>query len=94
MNANTKADLYTRWHAKAVAFGIFLNILLIVPLLFFPAEFLSFVGAPTDKLIWPRFAAILLIIISVFYIPAIIDLKRYRVIAWLAIFPSRCFGFT
>lgn len=39
MNANTKADLYTRWHAKAVAFGIFLNILLIVPLLFFLQNF-------------------------------------------------------
>lgn len=94
MNANTKVDLYTRWHAKAVAFGIFLNILLIVPLLFFPDQFLSLVGAPTDKLIWPRFAAILLIIISTFYVLAIVDLKRYRAVAWLAIFPSRSFGFT
>ena len=36
-------------------------------------------------MLWPRFAALLLIILSVFYAPAATDLDRYRIVAWLAI---------
>ena len=35
---------------------------------------------------------LLLGILSVFYIPATLDIDRYRVFAWLAVFPSRTFG--
>ena len=31
-------------------------------------------------------------ILSIFYIPATLDLDRYRIFAWLAVFPSRTFG--
>ena len=38
-----------------------------------------------DPLIWPRFAALLLILLSAFYIPAAVDPSRYRASAWLAV---------
>ena len=34
---------------------------------------------------WPRFAALLLILLSVFYMPAALDPTRYRTVAWLAV---------
>ena len=34
----------------------------------------------------------LLIILSAFYVPMTLDLDRYRIFAWLAVFPSRTFG--
>ena len=47
----------------------------------------------TTQLIWPRFAGgSCLVIISIFYIPAALDIDRYRIFAWLAVFPSRTFG--
>lgn len=47
-----------------------------------------------DPLIYARIPGMLLLWISVFYIPAIYDLKKYRVYAWLAMFPSRIGGAT
>ena len=43
---------------------------------------------------WPRLAGGLLILISTFYVPMTFDFDRYRVFAWLAVFPSRTFGAT
>lgn len=79
-------------HAFLVWLGIFLNLLLIVPLFFYPEWVLGLFHLPLDQTIWARFAAGLLMIISIFYIPATIDIDRYRVFAWLAILPSRTFG--
>lgn len=80
-------------HAILVWIGIFLNALMIAPLLFCPEWLLALFNVPPlEQAIWARFAAILLTIISIFYIPATIDFYRYRVFAWLAVFPSRTFG--
>jgi hypothetical protein len=47
---------------------------------------IDFVRLPTaTPVLWPRFAGLLLIILSVFYTPAATDLDRYRIVAWLAI---------
>ena len=81
-------------HTILVWFGIFLNSLFIIPLLFFPRWMLDLFGIPLDQLIWARESAGLLMIISVFYIPAAIDFGRYRANAYIAIFPSRTFGAT
>ena len=74
--------------------GIVLNSLFIFPLLIAPKWFLALFGLAVDPLLWGRIAAILLLWITVFYIPASIDLRKYRVFAWLAIFPSRTGGAT
>ena len=81
-------------HTILVWFGIFLNSLFIIPLLFFPRWMLDLFGIPLDQLIWARESAGLLMIISVFYVPAAIDFGRYRANAYIAIFPSRTFGAT
>jgi hypothetical protein len=81
-------------HAFLVWFGILLNLLFIIPLLFFPRWMLDLFNIPLEQLIWARAAAGLLMIISVFYIPPTIDFMRYRANAWIAVFPSRTFGAT
>lgn len=84
--------IWTARHAFFVWLGIVLNLLLIVPLLIDPVWLLGLFNLPLNQPIWARFAGLLLFIISVYYIPATIDLERYRVNAWLAIVPSRSFG--
>jgi len=81
-------------HSLLVWLGIVLNLFIIVPLLFDPAWILGLFNIPFDPSLWPRFAGLLLLIVTVFYIPPTIDLERYRANAWLAIFPSRSFGAT
>ena len=84
--------IWTARHALIVWIGIVLNLLLILPLLFDPVWLLGLFGIPINQTLWVRFSGLLLLIISIFYIPATIDLERYRVIAWLAVFPARSFG--
>lgn len=79
-------------HTILAWFGIFLNSLFIIPLLFFPQWMLDLLNIPLEELIWARAAAGLLMIISVFYIPAAIDFVRYRANAYIAAFLSRTFG--
>jgi hypothetical protein len=89
------SSLWIARYAILIWIGIVLNILMIVPLFFFPEQTLAFFGIPYfPETIWPRMAAMLLTIISVFYIPTTIDFARYRLYAWLAVFPSRTFGAT
>ena len=57
-----------------------------------PVFCFSLLHIPPDYSIWVRFSANLLFLLSVFYIPAIWDLQRYRANAWFAVFPSRIFG--
>ena len=81
-------------HTILVWFGIFLNALFIVPLLFYPRWLLDLFDIPLKELIWARELAGLLMIISVFYVPAAVDFGRYRANAYIAVFPSRTFGAT
>lgn len=85
----------SRWkarHAILVWIGILLNFAFVLPLLFWPEWILGLFQIPVNQLIWPRFSALLLGLLSIFYIPATLDIDRYRVFAWLAVFPSRTFG--
>jgi hypothetical protein len=81
-------------HTILLWFGIFLNALFIIPLLFFPRWMLNLFGIPLQELIWARESAGLLMIISTFYVPAAVNFGRYRVNAYIAVFPSRTFGAT
>jgi hypothetical protein len=91
----THTQSLSKWkmrHAVLVWIGIILNLAFVIPLLFCPEWILGLFHIPANQLIWPRFAGLLLGILSVFYIPATLDIDRYRVFAWLAVFPSRTFG--
>jgi hypothetical protein len=81
--ANTTAG---RWFKRVLWIGILANLALAIPTLFAPEAMLELTGFPqTVPIMWTRFAALLLILLSIFYMPAGIDPDRYRAIAWLAI---------
>jgi hypothetical protein len=57
-----------------------------------PAGSLTFMRMPAaSPRLWPRFSGQMVILLSLFYIPAAIDPYRYRANAWLAV-ASRCAG--
>lgn len=79
-------------HTVLVWLGVILNLLFAIPLIFYPFWITGLFDIPLQQSVWARFSGLLLAILSVFYIPATIDLARYRVFAWLAVFPSRTGG--
>jgi hypothetical protein len=93
-SAESAVNVWIMRHTILVWFGIFLNTLFIVPLLFFPQWMLDLFHIPLNELIWARASGGLLMIISVFYVPAAIDFDRYRANAYIAVFLSRTFGAT
>lgn len=74
------------WFKRVLWIGILANLALAIPTLLIPATMLALNGYPqTVPIMWTRFAALLLILLSIFYMPAGVDPDRYRAIAWLAI---------
>ena len=75
-----------RWFRRVVWIGIFANLALALPTIAAPAQLIAMAGLPTATPdLWPRFAALLLILLSVFYIPAGRDIDRYRIVAWFSV---------
>jgi hypothetical protein len=80
------------WFGRIVWLGIAANFALAIPTLIAPERVLAMFNVPAaSPLMWPRFAAWLLILLSLFYMPGAIDLYKYRVTAWLSVF-SRLAG--
>jgi hypothetical protein len=72
--------------------GILANFALAVPSLFAPDRVIAMANLPqATPLMWPRFAAWLLIVLSLFYMPGAMDVDKYRVPAKLSVF-SRLAG--
>ena len=75
-----------RWFSRIVWLGIFANLAMAIPTLAAPDQMVAFSRLPTaTPPMWPRFAGLLLILLSAFYAPAAIDPDRYRANAWLAV---------
>jgi hypothetical protein len=75
-----------RWFKRVLWLGIVANCALAVPTMVAPARMLDLTSLPmATPLLWPQFAGLLLVLLSIFYMPAGIDLDRYRVVAWLAV---------
>lgn len=75
-----------RWFMRVVWVGIFANLALALPTLAAPAQLIAMASLPTATPdLWPRFAAVLLILLSLFYMPAATDPDRYRANAWFAV---------
>jgi hypothetical protein len=84
---------YSKWFGRIVLFGVGVNIILSIPAILFPEWLLALLGLEAAlPTVWVRFAANLLILLSLFYIPAAIDLQRYQANGWLAVI-SRLAGF-
>jgi hypothetical protein len=74
------------WFKRVMWLGILANFGLAVPTLLAPERMIEFVGLPMPTpLLWTRFAALLLILLSLFYTPAAIDPVRYRLVALLTL---------
>ena len=81
------------WFGRVMWIGIIANILLSVPGILAPERLFALFSMPlAAPLMWPRFASLLLLLLSLFYIPAAVDLNKYRANAWLAQ-ASRLAGF-
>ena len=93
-HGQTSLSVWIARHSILVWIGIVLNFFFIIPLVFHPGWILDLLGIPLNQLIWARAAGWLLFIITCYYVPATIDLQRYRVNAWLAVIPSRAGGAT
>jgi hypothetical protein len=75
-----------RWFRRILWIGIFANLALALPTLAAPDQVIAMASLPAaTPVLWPRFAALLLVLLSVFYMPAGQDIDRYRTIAWFTV---------
>jgi hypothetical protein len=80
---NRSAQLFS-WTVWA---GIVVNLLLVVPAVFAPDTVTTFFSLePATPAIWLRFSGWLLLLLSLFYVPAALGPLRYLAIARLAVF--------
>ena len=76
---------YAKWFGRVIWLGILANFALALPTLFLPDEMLAMMSLPSaSPSMWPSFAALLLILLSLFYIPAAKPLQ-YRPVALLSV---------
>jgi hypothetical protein len=74
------------WFGRVVWIGIFANFALAVPTLIVPERLIAMANLPpAAPLMWVRFAAWLLILLSFMYMPGAVNVYRYRVPAWLSV---------
>ena len=77
---------YTTWFKRAVWAGIIADWVLGIPTIFWPQEVLKILGMrPTEDPVWTAFASLLVVLLSIFYIPGANQPHRYRFNAWLAV---------
>jgi len=85
------------WLKQTLWLGILANWILGVPAIFAPERLLNLVGArPTQDPVWTAFAALILVLLGLFYIPGANQPYRYRANVWMAVFarlPSVIFFF-
>lgn len=75
-----------RWFRRVVWIGIVANVLLALPTIAAPLQMTAFAGLPTATPdVWPRFAGVTLVLLSILYIPAALDVDRYRIVAWFTL---------
>jgi hypothetical protein len=75
-----------RWFKRMMWLGIFANLALALPTIAAPGLLIDMAGLPTaTPELWPRFAGLLLVLLSIFYTPAATDIDRYRVVCWFAL---------
>ena len=74
------------WFKRVLWIGILANFALAVPTLLVPARMVELTGIPpATPLLWVQFSALLLILLSIFYMPAGVDYVRYYATAWSAV---------
>jgi hypothetical protein len=73
------------WFGRVMWLGILSNFALALPTLIVPERLIAMAGLPpASPLMWVRFSAWLLMLLSLLYIPGAVNLYRYRASAWLS----------
>lgn len=81
---------YAKWFRRVVWLGIVVNLFFAIPLCFFPETLLSFLNMQIPApIIWVRTAGVLVLEISIFYIPGALDPYRYKATAWMSVLVTR-----
>ena len=85
--ANSRTIDFAAWFGRATWLGILANFLLAIPGIFWPNATLGLAGQAPDleHPVWPAFASLLLVLLSLFYIPGALDLRRYKATAILSV---------
>lgn len=74
------------WFGRIVMTGVVINLIVATPILIAPAWALSLISAPhPEPIIYARLVGLLIILLSLFYLPAALDPGRYRMVAWIAV---------
>jgi hypothetical protein len=77
---------FARWFQRFVWLGIAANLALAIPTLVAPERMIELVSIPpATPLMWVRFSALLLVLLSLFYMPAARDCIRYRPVAVMTV---------
>jgi membrane protein YdbS with pleckstrin-like domain len=80
-------EKYARWFKRAVWLGIVADWVLAIPVIFAPQWVLGILGLrATADPTWTAFAGLLVLLLSLFYIPGANQPHRFRFSAWLAVF--------
>jgi hypothetical protein len=94
-SGNPGKNSYAKWFGRVVWLGILANLLFVIPCCFFPEVLLSLLNMQIPvPIIWVRAAGLLLLEISILYIPGALDPYRYVATAWMSIFVTRGGGAT
>ena len=81
-----RRNAWAKWFRAAIVLGIVQDVVLGVPALIWPNETLQFLGfAPVAEPVWIVFAALVLLVLAAFYLPAAIDPYKYPLVAWLSV---------
>jgi len=87
------AESARTWFRRVMWLGILANLALAIPTILMPERMIELTGLPpAAPVLWPRFAGVLLVLLSLFYLPAAGNPDRYRTTAWTAV-TSRLAGF-
>jgi hypothetical protein len=86
MIERSTTDGYAVWFRRVVWAGVIVNFALAVPAVAVPERLLALLGVEPTGSVWVRFAAWLLMLLSLFYVPGANDPFHYRANAWLAVF--------
>jgi hypothetical protein len=77
---------YAVWFSRVVWLGVIANCLLAIPTLVMPGPIMTMSALPpAAPLMWPSFAALLLLLLSAFYVPVALRPLHYVPVSWLAV---------
>lgn len=83
-------NTYAKWFGRVVWLGIIANLFFVIPCCFFPEALLTLLNMQIPvPIIWVRAAGLLLLEISILYIPGAIDPYRYKATAWMSVLVTR-----